>query len=113
MRRRNYGERLMILVMGYMQLVPGGIAAMRSALAPMIAATRAEPGCNHYALSEDIAEPDRLHVAERWTDQAALGAHLVSDHLVAFQLAMRRTKVLKADINVYHPDGRIERLVNV
>jgi quinol monooxygenase YgiN len=103
----------MILVMGYMQLATGGLKVMHSALAPMIAATRAEPGCNHFALSEDVLEPDRLHVAEHWTDQVALGAHLVSDHVVAFQLAMRRTKVLKADVNVYHRDGRIERLVNV
>jgi quinol monooxygenase YgiN len=101
-----------IIVMGYLQLAPGGAAVMGSALTAMVESTRAEPGCVHYALASDVTDPDLLQVSERWRDQAALGAHMVSEHLVAFQLAMRRTRILKADVNIYHRDGRIERLIN-
>lgn len=102
----------MILVMGHLQLASGGAAALGSALKAIITATREESGCLHYAIAHDIDDADRLHVSERWRDQAALGAHLVSDHVVAFQMAMRRTRVLNADVNIYYPDGTIKRLIN-
>ena len=103
----------MIIVMGYLQLSDGGTALMRSAIAPMARATRAEAGCDHYAIAVDVADADRLHISERWIDQAALGAHLVSDHVVDFQVAMRRTRIIKAAVHVYHPDGTIRRLINI
>jgi quinol monooxygenase YgiN len=109
----NYGEGTVIIVMGYLQLSQGGADRLQSAIAPMIAKTRAENGCEHYTVAIDVADADRLHVAERWIDQTALGAHLVSDHVVDFQLAMRRTKILEADVNIYHPDGTVKRLINV
>ena len=109
----NYSEDTMIIVMGYLQLSQGGTDRLRSAIAPMVAATRAEKGCDHYVLAVDIDDPDRLHISERWVDQTALGAHLVSDHVVDFQVAMRRTKILKADVNIYHPDGTVKRLINM
>jgi quinol monooxygenase YgiN len=71
------------------------------------------PGCDHYALSVDIDDPNLIHVSERWRDQAALGTHLVSDHVVAFQMSMRRTRILRGDVKIYYPDGSIKKLIDV
>jgi quinol monooxygenase YgiN len=103
----------MIIVKGTMKLADGGGFRLKSALEAITAATRAEAGCLHYSVIPDTNDPDLLHVAEQWTDQAAIGAHLVADHLIDFQLAMRRTRVLKADVNIHYPDGSVKRLINV
>lgn len=103
----------MIVVMGTLKLADGGVERLRSAIEAMVPATRAEAGCEHYALAADIADPDLLHVSERWRDQGALGAHLVSDHVVEFQLAMRRTRVLRGTVRIYHPDGTVKKLIDV
>lgn len=103
----------MIIIKGTIKLVDGGAARLNSAIAAITAATRAEAGCKHYSLAPDADDSDLLHVREEWTDQAALGAHLVADHLIDFQLAMRRTRIVKADVNIHHPDGSVKRLINV
>jgi quinol monooxygenase YgiN len=102
----------MIVVMGTLKLADGGVERLRSAIAVMVPATRAEPGCDHYALATDIDDPDLLHVSERWHDQASLGLHLVTDHVIDFQMAMRRTRILKASVNIYYPDGSIKKWIN-
>jgi quinol monooxygenase YgiN len=103
----------MIIVKGPMKLAEGGAARLESAIVAMRAATTAEAGCRQYSLTADVENPDLLHVYEEWADQPSLGAHLVSDHLIDFQLAMRRTRVLSADVNIYYPDGKTKRLINV
>jgi quinol monooxygenase YgiN len=34
-----------------------------------------EPGCEQFEIFQGVADPDRLTLLERWTDQAALDAH--------------------------------------
>jgi quinol monooxygenase YgiN len=102
----------MIVVMGTLKLADQGVERLRSAIAAMVPATRAEPGCDHYALAADLDDPDLLHVSERWVDQAALGLHLVTDHVIDFQMAMRRTRILKASVNIYYPDGSVKKWIN-
>lgn len=34
-----------------------------------------EPGCEQFEFFSGVADPDRLILMERWTDQAALAAH--------------------------------------
>ena len=103
----------MIIVKGTMKLADGGGFRLKSALVALTDATRAEPGCQHYSVTPDPDDPDLLIVSEKWVDQASLGAHLVADHMIEFQLAMRRTRILKADVNIYYHDGTTKRLINV
>lgn len=103
----------MIMIKGTMKLAEGGAARLNSAIAAITIATNAEAGCQHYSLVPDVEDPDLLHVREEWMDQESFGAHLVVDHLIDFQLAMRRTRVVKADVNIHYPDGTVKRLINV
>ncbi|MEQ1618526.1 MAG: putative quinol monooxygenase [Terricaulis sp.] len=78
----------MILIQGYLRTSPEGAAKLKAAAAPLIAATRQEPGCIAYAFAEDIGESGLVHIVERWTDANALEAHNRTPHLAAFMAAM-------------------------
>ena len=50
--------------------------------------TCALPICIHYSFARDIGDPDLIHIAERWREAEALGAHGKSAHMAAFNKAM-------------------------
>ncbi len=103
----------MIVVKGDMKLADGGGFRLKSAIDAITAATRAEAGCQHYSLTPDADDPDLLRVYEEWETQGALSLHLIADHMIDFQVAMRRTRILRADVNIHYPDGTVKRLINV
>ena len=58
------------------------VESLRKALAGC-RATRQEPGCLAYDLYQSAAAPGVFVTVERWTDQAALDAHMQSPHVAA------------------------------
>lgn len=62
---------------------------VRRALAAVVAATRAEPGCLEYAAHLHAEDPRRVFFYERWQDQPALDGHNASAHLAAFRAVVR------------------------
>jgi quinol monooxygenase YgiN len=58
----------MLLIIGTIRLPADRLAAARPAMASMIEASRAEPGCLEYSYAEDVLEPGLIQVKERWTD---------------------------------------------
>jgi quinol monooxygenase YgiN len=75
----------MILVTGTIRLPAAALPHALPAMAAMVTASRAEPGCLAYAYAQDLFDPGLIHVAERWQDRAALAAHLGSAHLAAWR----------------------------
>jgi quinol monooxygenase YgiN len=75
----------MIAVIGSFRLTVANAGAGRAAMARVIAASRAEPGCLTYAYAEDVLEPGLFRVNELWTDRAALAAHFASAHMRQWQ----------------------------
>lgn len=72
---------------------------------------RAEPGCLEYAAACDAptaipiqppVRPDTVTVFEKWTDGAALQAHLDSGHVAAF-LDRTRGMTRELEIRVLEP----------
>ena len=62
---------------------PGSEGALRDLLVPFAKSSRKEPGCLIYTLMEVIAEPGRFLTFERWTNKAALEAHMVTPQIKA------------------------------
>ncbi len=62
---------------------PEAADAIRAALKDLVAATLAEDGCLAYDLFESASAPGTFVTVERWTDQAALDAHLGMPHVAA------------------------------
>ncbi len=59
----------------------GSEDAVREALTTLATATRSEDGCLSYDLFESGSAPGTFVTVERWTDQAALDAHLATPHV--------------------------------
>src|SRR5215510_11068304 len=56
---------------------------LRALLVPFAETSAKEPGCLVYTLMEVIGEPGRFLTFERWTDKAALEAHMVTPEIKA------------------------------
>ncbi len=51
----------------------------------MSRATREEAGCIEYGFYQDLEDPNRLHVFEKWESGEALSAHFAMPHMATFQ----------------------------
>lgn len=58
--------------------------ALRAALAALVPATRAEPGCIDYTLFEARDQPGTFYMRECFVDAAALDAHMATAHFQGF-----------------------------
>src|SRR5271155_4671406 len=56
---------------------------LRALMVPFAEGAAKEPGCLSYQLLEVIGEPARFLTFERWTDKAALQAHMVTPEIKA------------------------------
>lgn len=74
----------MLIVTGYIHLVPTDVAAFISDMAAFGRAARARDGCFFFAAAPEDRVAGRILVTERWRDQAALTAHLTAENTIAF-----------------------------
>jgi quinol monooxygenase YgiN len=77
----------MIRVSGRFRLPLERIEEARPAMAAVIAASLAEPGCRAYAYAEDVIESGLFHVHEEWDSREALEAHFATPHMREWQAA--------------------------
>ena len=91
----------MIIVNGTVRFGDGEIDRLREGMKANILATRAEDGCEHYAYAVDVSDPNLLHVAERWSDDEAIAAHMASPHMGAFMAEIGASKVEAISIKAY------------
>ncbi|MFF7209471.1 putative quinol monooxygenase [Streptomyces sp. NPDC008238] len=88
-----------IVVIARWTPAPGNHEAVRAALAELVAASRAEPGCLGYqAFRPDGSEEGDIVLVERYADQEALDAHRGSVHFRS--LALERIVPLLLDRHV-------------
>ncbi|MEA3012274.1 MAG: hypothetical protein QOD42_819 [Sphingomonadales bacterium] len=91
----------MIIVTGYARFADGEIERLKPALEANIEATRAEPGCARYSYAVDIGEPGLLHIAEEWSDEEAIAAHMAAPHMAELMGALGSAKLESISINAY------------
>lgn len=75
----------MIVVIGRFRLPPENVEAARAAMARVVEASRAEPGCLSYTYAEDLLEPGLFRVSEAWENRAALAEHFAAEHMKQWQ----------------------------
>jgi quinol monooxygenase YgiN len=90
-----------LIVAGTVRVPPQNMDTWRSHAATMIAATRAEDGCETYSFAEDAIEPGLIRVFEIWRDQDALAAHAASAHMATWRAAGAGLGVSDRRIAVY------------
>jgi len=73
----------MIKVMATLIAKNDTVEEAKAALSSLVQPTRAEEGCIAYALYQSDTDPTEFVTIEEWTDQAALDAHMSSEHIQA------------------------------
>ncbi|MCE3290189.1 MAG: Antibiotic biosynthesis monooxygenase [Caulobacter sp.] len=67
----------------------GQAQAVAEALAEVVPATRAEPGCLEIAAYRSTQDPGLFTIHSRWADEAAFEAHAGLAHTTAFLATVR------------------------
>lgn len=96
----------MILVAGTFRLPVEILPAARGAMARVIAASRAEPGCLAYAYAEDVIEPGLFRVSEAWTSREALAAHFETPHMKEWLRERAEMGLTDRDVIAYTVNGK-------
>jgi len=91
----------MLLIIGTFRLAPERFSEARPVMERMITASRAEPGCLHYAYSADLLEPGLMRVMEVWRDQPSLDAHFASAHIAEWRSAWPALGIGQRDLVLY------------
>ena len=68
----------------HLEAAPGREKELENALRALVAPTRGEPGCIAYRLHMDPEAPGKFMFYEKFRDQAALDAHIASQHFQGF-----------------------------
>jgi quinol monooxygenase YgiN len=84
--------------MGTVRVPPEKLAEATPIMRAMVDASRAEPGCLHYAYAEDVFEPGLIHVSERWRDREALKTHFKTAHMMTWRAAFPTLGVTERDL---------------
>ncbi|MFK7976547.1 MAG: putative quinol monooxygenase [Halioglobus sp.] len=91
----------MIVVNAIVQSAEEDIAALKSAIATMEQASRAEDGCLDYTFSVELNDPTVLRITEKWDKLDSLMAHMQVPHMAAFQEAMGGNPPKSLDVKFY------------
>ena len=91
-----------VIVAGYVRFAPGEIDRLSAEMDTVIAATRAEPGCEVYTYARLREDPDTIRIFEIWDSSDALRAHLATPHMAEWYAVLSSAEVLDRDVNV-HP----------
>ena len=78
-----------VKVIAFVSVKPGEEQAFEAAASVCATASRNEPGVLHYDLWRETEGERRYVFNELYRDQAAVQAHMTSDHFNAFGLAAR------------------------
>ncbi len=95
----------MVIVIGTFRVEPADREAFIANRTPVTNHSRAENGCITYAFTADAVDPAVVILTERWTDRAALDAHLVG--LAAAPQPAGTPAQLSREIYVYQADDGI------
>lgn len=87
-------------VIAFVSVKPGMEEEFIRAAAPCIAASRFEEGVLRYDLWREKDGERRFVFDELYTDQAAVQAHMASDHFKAFGVAARDLAAARPSITV-------------
>jgi quinol monooxygenase YgiN len=76
----------MLVHTAHLRVRSDSVAAFRDRLVRHASTTlAAEPGCHQFLIHQDITDPTLFLLVEHYADQAALDAHRVAPHYLAFR----------------------------
>ncbi len=94
----------MIVIEGSLTLSVEPTESISQAMAAMVTATRAEPGCISYSFGIDVIDPRIIRIGERWESREALAMHGTSDHMSDWRAALADVGVAGKALDVFEAD---------
>lgn len=91
----------MIVVNAVIESTEDSIAALKTVVADMENASRAETGCMDYTFSVELSNPNILRITERWESLEALKAHFTVPHMAQFQEGIAAHPPKSSEIKIY------------
>jgi quinol monooxygenase YgiN len=95
-----------IVISGELRITPEDFDAAMALVEPLVAATRAEPGCVEYDFWVDPRDRSRIRVFEEWESAAANAAHGASEHLATFYAGLGAIRIERAELFRYEVTSR-------
>ena len=99
----------MIIINGRFESNEENIAALKDAVAVMERASRAEAGCQDFAFSVELNDPNALRITERWDDMEALQAHFASPHMAEFRKSLATLPAEGREVHFYEVEREVPR----
>lgn len=90
-----------IVIGGTVRIPPENIEAMRPHMDAMLAASRAEDGCETYSYAWDVQDPGLVRVFEVWRDRAAIEAHFKAPHMTPWRAAGAELGLFDRRLSLY------------
>jgi len=90
-----------VVVIGEFRFPAERLAEAASAMARVITASRAEPGCIGYSYAADVLDPGLMRVSEHWTTRAALDAHFAAPHMDTWRREREELGMTGRKVRVY------------
>lgn len=90
-----------LVISGTIVIDPARVTRARELVAPLITATRAEPGCLAYGFYADLDDAGTFHLYEEWESAEANAAHSASPHLADFMTGIGELDVRHARLDRY------------
>ena len=97
-----------IVIVGQFDIHPDDAAAAADLMKTMMIETNKERGCQHYAYSRDLTNPNRFQLSELWEDEPALAAHFQTHHMAAYRAGMKELRVVQRSVKRYDVSNIID-----
>ncbi|BDG09956.1 putative quinol monooxygenase [Anaeromyxobacter paludicola] len=91
----------MVVLHAHLTLAPGARARFEALLAPLVPASRAEPGCLSYAAYRSLEAEDEVVFVEEWESWDVLQAHFGTPHFRAYDGAVGALLAAPKRVRVY------------
>jgi quinol monooxygenase YgiN len=91
----------MIIVLGEFEFHPDDFESAKGLAATLMRETIQEDGCMKYAFAADLTRPGCLQLSECWRDAAALSAHFLTPHILAYREGLKSVRIVKRVVKRY------------
>ena len=95
----------MILMLAEMPVASDSKEAVLELCEELAEQSRAEDGVVDYRVTTDVEAPDTVRVIEQYEDEAAVNAHMSSDHFESFQAAIASHLTGEPELYRYEVDS--------
>ena len=95
----------MIIVLGEFEIHRDDFEVVKGLAATLMRETVEEDGCMKYAFAVDLTRAGCLQLSECWRDDAALSAHFLTPHILAYREALKGLRVISRVVKRYDVSG--------